>query len=143
MQYSKFFRTHQSILIVDDEDSTVDALSYVLTVEGYDIVAAESGPVALAIMKRKKPDLVICDFMMPEMTGAQLAMEMRADRRTADIPVILCTGAHVNEAERQSGLFSTILKKPIRIADLLLHIKNAMPSLLPGDKTSAIDRTGI
>lgn len=130
MEYSKFFRTHQSILLVDDEDFVTDSLAYVLTVEGYDVVTARNGPAALAMMSSKRPDLVICDFMMPEMNGAQLAMEMRANRKYADIPVILCTGAHVAQAKSHVELFNVLLTKPVDLPTLIDHVKQLMPSLI-------------
>jgi len=128
MAYSNFFRKHQRILVVDDEAAIMDSLSYALTVEGYEVVTAGNGPAALAAMHRKKPDLVICDYMMPEMTGAQLAMEMRASRKCANIPVILCTGAHIAQAERQASLFDVILTKPYPVPTLLRHIDQLMPA---------------
>ena len=126
MAYSQFFRKHQHILVVDDEAAISDSLSYALTVEGYDVVTAANGSAALQAIRSKRPDLVICDYMMPEMTGAQLAMEMRASRKCAGIPVILCTGAHIAQAESQAGLFDVILTKPYPVSTLLCHIDQLM-----------------
>jgi len=130
MEYSKYFRTHQTILLVDDDDFVVDSLSYVLSVEGYDVITANNGPTALAAMNDKRPDLVICDFMMPEMNGAQLAMEMRANRRYADIPVILCTGAHVAQARSQVELFDVLFTKPVHLPTLLHQVRRLIPSVI-------------
>jgi CheY-like chemotaxis protein len=147
MAYSNLFRKHQRILVVDDEAAIMDTLSYALTIEGYDVVTAGNGPAALAAMHGKKPDLVICDYMMPEMTGAQLAMEMRATRQCADIPVILCTGAHIAQAESQAGLFDVILTKPYPVPTLLHHIDQLMPlpsssngPAVAAEKTTSVDK---
>ena len=131
MEYSKFFRTHQCILVVDDDAAIVDFLTYALTVQGYDVLSANTGPAALAVMETRTPHLVISDYMMPEMTGAQLAMEMRATRRTSSIPIILCTGAHFEQADDQAGLFAEILMKPCPLPTLLSHVQRLMPSLIP------------
>lgn len=138
MEYTKLFSTGQRILLVDDEDFVVDSLAYVLTIEGYDVVTAHNGHAALASMGDKQPDLVICDFMMPEMNGAQLAMEMRADRRYANIPVILCTGAHVAQANSHVELFSVILTKPVALPTLMSHVRRLMPPLLSSQRTGPV-----
>jgi PleD family two-component response regulator len=79
------------ILIVDDVPANLDVLCQALETEGYRIIAAPSGTVALQIAQRTQPDLILLDIMMPEMNGFETCRRLKADASTADIPVIFIT----------------------------------------------------
>jgi CheY-like chemotaxis protein len=97
---------------VDDESLITDFLSFFLKAEGYTVHAARDGPSALDIIVSIVPDLVLTDFMMPAMSGLELAQALKKDPRLAHIPVILATAAQGATAKAHPDLFATVLDKP-------------------------------
>ncbi len=82
----------QTILVVDDSATDRFFLTELLETSGYTVVGAESGEECLAKAAELHPDLVLCDVVMPGLTGFQVTRTLTKDPKTADIPVILCTG---------------------------------------------------
>ena len=83
--------TRPKILLVDDIPANLTVLSDALEPEGYRILAAPSGPVALKIAHRALPDLIVLDVLMPEMDGFETCRRLKEDEATRDIPVIFVT----------------------------------------------------
>src|SRR3982750_2718452 len=79
------------ILVVDDEKDLVDLITYNLQRNGYDFLAATSGTEALEIAQREQPDLIILDLMLPGIDGTEVARRLKADARTAGIPIVMLT----------------------------------------------------
>lgn len=101
------------IAVVDDEFLLADLLAGLLVVEGHEVMIAPHGRVALQMIRERKPALVITDFMMPLMTGLELAQALRADADLEDIPVILVSGAQGASARgNYEDLFAAIFDKP-------------------------------
>ena len=92
----------KTILVVDDEKDIVDLLSYNLSKEGFAVITARNGKEALEKVKQK-PELIILDVMMPEMNGLQVIQELKNDKKTASIPVLLLT-AKGSETDEIIGL---------------------------------------
>jgi DNA-binding response OmpR family regulator len=82
------------ILVVDDDKSIVDLLRVLLTLEGYEVVAAMDGKAGLATARQEKPDLIILDVMMPEMDGFTVSGLLFQDPVMRLIPVIILTAKH-------------------------------------------------
>src|SRR5437763_9816948 len=79
----------ERVLFVDDEEQIRKLLSTWLTRHGYEVTVANDGWEALKAIRTKAPDLVITDVNMPNMNGLELTRRLRADHRTARIPVIM------------------------------------------------------
>ena len=79
------------LLLVDDQPANLDVLRRVLENQGYRIMLAPSGQVALKSAARAQPDLILLDVMMPEMDGYEVCRRLKADAATRDIPVIFIT----------------------------------------------------
>jgi DNA-binding response OmpR family regulator len=79
------------VLIVDDERDLVELITYNLGRNGYDVLAAFDGLAALEIASREIPDLILLDLMMPGLDGTEVARRLKADSRTAAIPIIMLT----------------------------------------------------
>src|SRR5271156_928191 len=79
------------ILIVEDESSLVDVLSYNLTREGYEVVVAKEGREGLRKAQMILPDLILLDLMLPGMNGLEICRELRASPRTAALPILMLT----------------------------------------------------
>ncbi|WP_081864844.1 response regulator [Chondromyces apiculatus] len=76
------------VLIVDDKPENLALLSSVLSAEGYEVRAAITGAMALTAAAASPPDIILLDVNMPEMDGYEVCRRLKADRRTADVPVI-------------------------------------------------------
>ncbi|MHB8646258.1 MAG: response regulator [Thermomicrobiales bacterium] len=82
-----------TILVVDDEAPVVDLLTDMLEDDGHTVIAAYNGRVALEIVERDAPDLVISDVMMPFVDGIQLCKRLREEHDPRSLPVILMSAA--------------------------------------------------
>ena len=101
------------IAVVDDEFLLADLLASLLIGEGHEVMTAPHGRAALQMIRERKPALIITDFMMPLMTGLELAQALQTDSELADIPIILVSGAQGATArERYKDLFAAIFDKP-------------------------------
>jgi len=117
----------KTILVVDDEKDIIDLLSYNLTKEGFNVTTARNGREALERLKQK-PDLVILDVMMPEMNGLQVVQEMKKNKSTVSIPVILLT-AKGSETDEIVGLevgADDYIVKPVKIGKIVARIHAAL-----------------
>jgi DNA-binding response OmpR family regulator len=92
-----------TILVIDDEKDLVELVRYNLEKEGFDVIAAADGKAGLDIALRHRPDLVLLDWMMPGVDGLEVCRQLRADARTARIPVLMLT-AKAAEPDRVVGL---------------------------------------
>jgi phosphate regulon transcriptional regulator PhoB len=114
-----------TILVVDDEKDLVDLVRFNLEKAGFDVIAAADGRSGLEVAFRHKPDLVILDWMMPGMDGLEVCRQLRADARTARIPVIMLT-AKAEEADRVVGLelgADDYVTKPFSPRELAARVK--------------------
>jgi two-component system alkaline phosphatase synthesis response regulator PhoP len=111
------------ILIIEDERDIVRGLELNLKAEGYEVLAAETGPAGLETALREMPDLVLLDIMLPGMSGLDVCRELR--KRHFDRPVIMLT-ARSAEVDRVVGLeigADDYVTKPFGIRELLARIR--------------------
>lgn len=81
----------KKILLVEDEHHVRDIAKIVLELEGFEVIEAENGRVALDMLTTHMPDLIITDIMMPEMDGVEFFLSLKESDRTSSIPVIVLT----------------------------------------------------
>src|SRR5512136_3042015 len=81
----------QQILIVDDDPDALDLIGLILRRHGYEPVGVLSGTEALQFLAHDVPDLIVLDVMMPGLDGNAVCQQIRADSRTASIPVVMLT----------------------------------------------------
>ena len=91
------------ILCVDDDEQILDHLCNVLSAQGYAILLARSGFDALALAFSKKPDLILLDLFLPDISGEEVCRELRRHAPTAKVPVIMLT-VRREEADKVRGL---------------------------------------
>ncbi len=108
-----------TILIIDDEYLIADILSFALEDEGFQTVVAGSGHKALDILDRERPDLIITDFMMPGMTGLELAESIKARAMHALTPIMLMSGAQAYMGAERPDLFDEVIEKPFDIDQVI------------------------
>jgi CheY-like chemotaxis protein len=113
------------VLIVDDEPSSAIAAAELLRFAGYDVATEPNGRAALAAMRRRRPDLLLLDYMMPVLDGMQTVAAMRVDAALAAIPVILMSAAPEG-AIPPGGRTLRFLRKPFREATLLAAVASAL-----------------
>ncbi|TAJ99870.1 MAG: response regulator [Chloroflexota bacterium] len=89
------------ILAVDDEPAALDMLSETLRPAGFDILRAEGGMAAISMARAERPDLVICDLVMPDLDGFGVVAALKADPSTAAIPIIILTGYDLSAADKR------------------------------------------
>ena len=119
----------KTILIADDEPNQVAILQALLSERGYKVITALSGEQALAKAVNFQPDLVILDIMMPKMDGTEVAMLLKHDMRTKQIPIFFVTAVITPEDQaRVSGNPNLIFAKPVKLNELLQAIENAVPN---------------
>ena len=95
------------------------SIQQVLRVQHY-VISAENGAIGLAVARREKPDVIVTDFMMPEMDGLEMVRRLRGDPETEDIPVIMLTARNQVEArvEARSAGVDVYLGKPFHNKEL-------------------------
>ncbi len=77
------------ILVVDDEADLVRLIGYALQIEGYDIVTATNGQDALRAVQSERPDLVVLDVMLPDLSGVEVCRRLRDQPATAHLPIMM------------------------------------------------------
>jgi two-component system, OmpR family, response regulator RegX3 len=110
------------VLVVEDEDSFSDALSYMLRKEGFEVAVAVSGPDALETFERNGADLVLLDLMLPGLPGTEVCRELRS---RSNVPVIMLT-AKDSEVDKVVGLelgADDYVTKPFSSRELVARIR--------------------
>jgi CheY-like chemotaxis protein len=107
------------VLVVDDEVGIADLLSDVLSDEGYRVLVAANGHEALKHAEVERPDLVITDFMMPVMDGAQLLKALADHPDLKDVPVFLMSSAPEAAIRDKCSRYALFIRKPFRIYDVI------------------------
>lgn len=118
------------ILIVEDEDNIATALEFLMTRAGHSPRRLASGGGALAEMHRRRPDLVLLDVMLPDLSGYQIVTAMRADAQLREVRVLLMT-ARGSVVERRKGLAlgaDGFIAKPFEIAELRAEMARLLAS---------------
>lgn len=114
------------ILIVEDERDLVTTLEYNLQREGYQTRSAVTGRVGLSLAHTEPiPDLVILDLMLPDIPGTEICRSLRANKQTANIPIVMLT-AKGEEIDRVVGFelgADDYVVKPFSVRELLLRIR--------------------
>ena len=113
------------ILVTDDEKDIVELISYNLEKEGFSVIKAYDGEAALRIAKLQKPDLLILDLMLPQMSGIDVCKAVRNNQDTANLPIIMVT-AKADETDKIIGLeigADDYITKPFSIKELVARVR--------------------
>ena len=115
-----------TVLVCDDQQENLDLLEASLSPLGYEVLPALDGPTALEIARRRQPDVLLLDVMMPEMDGFEVCRRLKLDVETQLLPVVFITGLDSREA-RLRGLESgatEFLSKPFDLTELEVRVRN-------------------
>lgn len=121
------------ILIVDDEPDICEILRFNLEMEGYDVMTAEGAEEAQGIVNAKPMDLILLDVMMTSKSGFEWARELKANPKTADIPIIFCTAKTMEEDLLQGFALGSddYICKPFRISEVKARVKAVLRRTQP------------
>lgn len=114
------------ILVVDDDPLLRSSIAMVLEDEGYTVELASDGLAAMACVRNERPDVILLDVMMPNMSGTQVLKELQDNPETADIPVFVMTAINGLAAGRVVKGPCVLVEKPFAVDDLLNKIALAM-----------------
>jgi DNA-binding response OmpR family regulator len=110
------------ILVVEDDLTLLETLEYNLSREGYEVITAADGLMALDVAREEKPDLIVLDLMLPRLDGFEVC---RILRRESSVPILMLT-ARTDEVDRVVGLevgADDYLTKPFSMRELLARVK--------------------
>lgn len=118
----------RTILIVDDEKNLLLALESLLTTQGYSVVTASRGRDAVVLANSRHPDLIILDVMLPDMDGPNIAEELKANRKTEDIPIIFLTALLSKKEEKlnRADGNNIVIAKPYDAERLINEIEKLL-----------------
>jgi len=114
-------RGRKRILVVEDEENISQTLRYNLTREGYEVSEAATGTAAIELARQRRPDLILLDLMLPEMTGLEVCRVLRAEMST---PILMLT-AKASELDKVVGLqvgADDYVTKPFSLNELLARV---------------------
>jgi CheY-like chemotaxis protein len=114
------------VLVVDDEVGIANLLSDVLSDEGHRVLVAANGHEALKRAEQGRPDLVITDFMMPVMDGAQLIKAMAEHPDLKGVPVFLISSVPEAAIREKCSGYALFIRKPFRIYDVIDQVTRAL-----------------
>jgi two-component system phosphate regulon response regulator PhoB len=123
-----------SILVAEDESALMTLLRYNLEREGYRVLEAKDGEEAMLVAQEEKPDLVLLDWMLPQLSGIEVCRRLRGRQETRNVPIIMLT-ARGEESDRIRGLDTgadDYLTKPFSMTELLARLRAVMRRIRPG-----------
>ncbi len=115
----------ERVLVVEDEIDIGSSLAYALRASGYEAQVADRGAVALASLETFRPDLVLLDLMLPDMSGMDICRRLRHSPRP-DQPAVIILSARVQEADRVVGFemgADDYVAKPFSVRELMLRVE--------------------
>ena len=126
--------THErpTVLLVEDDRATREMFDYALRMEGFAVLVASDGLIALRVIEQQLPDVIVVDLDLPHVSGIDVQQEVMAHAETAAIPIVVVTGT---EWKTPGGVFQT-LRKPITPDVLVAVVRKA---LSPPDGTPPKD----
>lgn len=123
------------ILVVDDEESIMKIIAFNLKKEGYNVICAEDGQMAVELFEKENPDLILLDIMMPKIDGYGVCKRVR-DK--SDVPIIMLT-ARADEVDKVLGLelgADDYVTKPFSNRELMARVKANLRRTVNGEKNN-------
>ena len=121
------------VLVVEDESAQREVLHYNLEAEGFRVVMAVNGDEALLLLREEKPDLVVLDWMLPNVSGIEICRRAKANPETRSIPIIMLS-ARSEETDRVRGLETgadDYVVKPYSVVELMARLRTQLRRTRP------------
>src|SRR2546430_11729672 len=113
------------VLVVEDEPDIVNVVKDLLSSAGYDVSSTDSVFGAAALVRQLDPCVILLDLGLPYRPGTMLLAELKADPRTADVPVLIISGLPETLTEERRAQATAVLTKPVDMTTLLDAIQHA------------------
>lgn len=120
--------TEKTVLIVEDEADAAELFAEMMRVSGFRVLKTSSSAPAISMMAAEKPDVILLDIMMPEISGLDILRQMRRDPALANIPVVVVSAKSM-PADIKNGMeagASTYLTKPVGFLELKEAVERAL-----------------
>ena len=133
------------ILLVEDDTNLVELIRYNLDKEGFDVVTTPDGEDALVLAEEERPDVVILDWMIANLSGIEVCRRLRRAPETASLPIIMLT-ARAEEGDRVRGLETgadDYVTKPFSPRELVARVRALLRRLRPALSGGNLDYGGI
>ena len=129
--------TQQRILVIDDSLMMLKFVQEILAEANYEVVTAGTAQEGLQATREQKPDLILLDYLLPDLRGDELSKRLSADELTADVPVVFMSGfgADLENAQDRSENVLGILNKPFTTDSLLKTVEENL-SKIPGEESA-------
>ncbi len=137
-------QTQPCVLVVEDEGAQREVLKYNLEAEGFQVVMAENGDEAMLLVAEEQPDLIVLDWMLPNVSGIEVCRRVKADPQTRQIPIIMLS-ARSEEVDRVRGLETgadDYVVKPYSVVELMARLRTQLRRTRPatmGERLSFSD----
>ena len=121
------------VLLVEDESAQREVLTYNLEAEGFRVAAAETGDEAMLLVAEENPDLMVLDWMLPNVSGIEICRRVKADPDTRHIPIIMLS-ARSDEGDRVRGLETgadDYVVKPYSVVELMARLRTQLRRTRP------------
>lgn len=135
----------KQILIVEDEKPIRDMIAFGLRRAGYDVSEAEDTAEARARIADRRPDLMLVDWMLPDQSGLELTRQLKRDRDTQELPIIMLT-ARADEGDKVAGLecgADDYVTKPFSPRELVARINAVLRRTTPGGPDELVRAEGL
>lgn len=133
------------ILVVEDERPIREMIAFGLRRSGYEVSEAEDTTKARACIADRRPDLILVDWMLPDMSGLELTRMLKRDKETKEVPVIMLT-ARADEHDKVAGLDSgadDYVTKPFSPRELMARIAAVLRRVAPASAEEIVDINGL
>ena len=133
------------LLLVEDDPNLVELIRYNMESEGFDVVQTGDGEEALILAEEEKPDAVVLDWMIANLSGIEVCRRLRRDPDTANLPIVMLT-ARADEADRIRGLETgadDYVTKPFSPKELVARVRALLRRLRPALARGGLDYAGI
>ena len=116
------------ICVIEDEPNIIEALRYLFESEGWEVAVVSDGAKAVAAVHEMRPSLIVLDYMLPNQSGLAVARELRDDKATEALPILMLSakGQHKDKEQAQLAGINLFMTKPFANSDLLDNVKQLL-----------------
>ena len=133
------------VLVVEDEPAQREVLAYNIQAEGFQVMTAEAGDIALDMVRETPPDVIVLDWMLPNVSGIEVCRQLKMGAETARIPIIMLS-ARSEEVDKIRGLETgadDYITKPYSVAELLARLRTQLRRVRPATVGERLDYADI
>ncbi|MEL6170759.1 MAG: phosphate regulon transcriptional regulator PhoB [Pseudomonadota bacterium] len=134
-----------SVLLVEDEPAQREVLAYNLEADGFIVIKAENGEEALMLVKESAPDLILLDWMLPNVSGIEVCRQLKSRPETRSLPIIMLS-ARSEEVDRVRGLETgadDYVIKPYSVMELMARVRAHLRRTRPATVGERLEYQGI